>query len=226
MKWGREDTSDSLLYVNDLGARESAATLRELEIKTERMIKKLYKVMRDSRLAVNSDKTQIMCLRSNRKRKAMAKKGEGRKMEMVVEGHKLVEMEHGTVLGLTWNSDLTWKKNTEMMLKKFNKKFYGCSRVRRYLPEKRQKELAEGILISQIRYGIEITTGGLDREVTAMQRMQSRAARMVLGRKRKNWSYTEGLKDLRWLSVPQMAVEATIKGALKVLRAKKNRKLI
>jgi hypothetical protein len=54
-----------------------------------------------------------------------------------------------------------------------------------------------------------------------MQRMKSRAARMVLGRKRKNWSYTEGMRELKWLSVPQMAVEATIRGALKVLQAGK-----
>ena len=52
--------------------------------------------------------------------------------------------------------------------------------MKRYLSEKRQKELVEGILISQIRYGIEITTGGLDREMTQKQRMQSRAARLVL----------------------------------------------
>jgi hypothetical protein len=81
--------------------------------------------------------------------------------------------------------------------------------------------LVEGILISQIRYGIEIITGGLDREVTKMQRMQRRAARLVLGKQRRDWSYKEGLKDLNWLSVPQMAVEATLRGALKVLKAKK-----
>ena len=60
----------------------------------------------------------------------MEKKGEGRKMQLRVEGHELVEMEHGTVLGLTWISDLTWRKNTELMKEKFDKKFYGCSRVK------------------------------------------------------------------------------------------------
>ena len=40
-----------------------------------------------------------------------------------------------------------------------------------------------------------------------MQRMQSRPPRLVLGEKRRDWSYTEGLKNLNWLSIPQMAIE-------------------
>jgi hypothetical protein len=148
---------------------------------------------------------------------AMKNKGEAEKMKITVEGHTITEMEHGTVLGLTWNSDLSWKKNTEMMVEKFNKKFYGVSRVLRYLTENRRKELVEGIILSQIRYGLEITTGGNDRENTKIQRLQSRAARLCLGWKRKDWSVTRGLEELGWLSVPQMAAEATIIGALKEL---------
>ena len=52
--------------------------------------------------------------------------------------------------------------------------------------------MVKGILISQIKYGIEITTGGLDREVTKMQRMQSRAARLVLGKKEESGVIQKG----------------------------------
>ena len=61
---------------------------------------------------------------------------------------------------------------------------------------KRQKELVEKILISMIRYGLEKTRGGLDREIILMQRRKSRAARLVLRMKQKDWSCTFGLKDL------------------------------
>ena len=70
----------------------------------------------------------------------------------------------------------------------------------RYLTEKLQKELVEGILLSQVRYGLEITTGRNDRENKMMQRLQSRAARLCLGWKRKDWSLTRGLEALGWLS--------------------------
>jgi hypothetical protein len=89
MRKRRKDTSDTILYADDLGARESAETMMELEEKTEAVIVKLYKVMRDSRLAVNNDKTQIMCLASARKRAAMKDKGEAEKMKITVEGHTI-----------------------------------------------------------------------------------------------------------------------------------------
>ena len=73
-------------------------------------------------------------------------------------------------------------------------------------------------MISQISYGLEVTTGGNFRENTVMQRLQSRAARLALGWKRRDWSLTRALSDLAWLSVPQMAAEATIRGALKTIR--------
>ena len=60
--------------------------------------------MRDSRLAVNNVNTQIMCLASARKKRALWDKGEKEKMGK--EGTKITEMEWGTVLGLTWNLDL------------------------------------------------------------------------------------------------------------------------
>ena len=109
-------TSDA----DDLGARESAATMMELEIKKWIVIIKLYKIMRKSRLAVNNDKTQIMCLASKRKRVAMAVKREVGKMKITVEGHKLEEMEHRSVLGLTWNRKLSWKKIMEKLAERFN----------------------------------------------------------------------------------------------------------
>ena len=55
-------------------------------------------------------------------------RGEGRKLDVEMEGNRVVEIIYETVLGLTWNSDLSWKKNTEEMMSKFNQKFYGCSR--------------------------------------------------------------------------------------------------
>ena len=58
------------IYAEDFSARESATTIKELERQTVIVIK-LYKVMRDSRLAVNNDNTQIMCIASARKRRAL-----------------------------------------------------------------------------------------------------------------------------------------------------------
>ena len=71
---------------------------------------------------------------------------------------------------------------------------FNCSRSEAILVEKWQKDLGEDILIFQIRYWLEITTGDLEREVTTMQRMQSNATGLVLNKE----SDTEQLKDLEW----------------------------
>ena len=88
----------------------------------------------------------------------MPAKGEAEKMKITVEGHEIEEMEQGTALGLTWNIDMSWKKNPEMLAERFNTRFYGVSRVAKYLTKPRRITLVEGILISQIRYDLEITT--------------------------------------------------------------------
>ena len=97
--------------------------------------------MQESRLAVNNDKTQIMCLASKRKRAAMKAKGETSKMRITAEEHSIEEIEYGTVVGVTWNRDLRLKKNTEMFAECFNTKFYGVSRAARYLTQERRIQL-------------------------------------------------------------------------------------
>ena len=57
-------------------------------------------------MTVYNNKTQIMSLASARKRAAMKAKGETEKLKIKLKDHTITEMEHGTVLGLTWKSDL------------------------------------------------------------------------------------------------------------------------
>ena len=52
-KTKNKESSNALLYADDLGARESAPTMKELEEKTKKMLGRLYQVLKDSRLAVN-----------------------------------------------------------------------------------------------------------------------------------------------------------------------------
>ena len=73
-------------------------------------------------------------------------------MTLKLEGKTVPELPHGKVLGLTWSSDLSWTKITKELVVNFNKKYYGRSRLMRYLSYKRKRELAERVLISTIHY--------------------------------------------------------------------------
>ena len=62
--------------------------------------------MRDSIMTVYNNKPQTIFLAIARKRAAMKAKGEAEKLKIKLKDHTITEMEHGTVLGLTWKSDL------------------------------------------------------------------------------------------------------------------------
>jgi hypothetical protein len=66
-----------------------------------------------------------------------------------------------------------------------------------------------------------LLTCGTENALKKLSALQSRAARMALQRKRKDWSRRKGLEELGWLSVPQMAAQATIKLAIKTIQHKK-----
>ena len=70
-KTKKRESSKALLYSDDLGARESASTMKEMEEKTKKILGRLYQVLKDSRQAVKQDKTQIMCLASSQRRKVI-----------------------------------------------------------------------------------------------------------------------------------------------------------
>ena len=70
-------------------------------------------------------------------------------------------------------------------------------------------------------YCIELTSGGSKKITERLERLQSQAARLVLQRGRRNWSRSEGLKTLGWLTIPQMAVEASMRTFLKIMQTKR-----
>jgi hypothetical protein len=90
-----------------------------------------------------------------------------------------------------------------------------------YLNDRRRKELIEGVLITTIRYGLEVISCGTEHALKKLSALQSRAARMALQWKRKDYSRSKGLEELGWLSVPQMAAQTTIKLAIKTIQHKK-----
>ena len=88
-----------------------------------------------------------------------------------------------------------------------------------------KKLLVEGSIISCLRYGLEVVSAGNETAMNRLSSMQSKAARYVLSKSRKEWSKSEGFMELNWLTLPQMAVEASLKLFFKVLWRKKPEKI-
>ena len=70
------------MYADDNSVLESAKTIYELEIKTDRTLARLFQQMRLSCLAVYSGKTQIMMMRSTQRMQRVRERGEDRPMKL------------------------------------------------------------------------------------------------------------------------------------------------
>ena len=99
------------------------------------------------------------------------------------------------------------------------------NRVQNQLDQKQKKALAEGAILSRLKYAIEVTSTGSETIVKRLESMQSKTARYVLGVSRRDWSRTAGYETLNWLTIPQTLVEFSLRMLLKVLWNKKPQKL-
>ena len=108
-----EGSSRATLYADDSSARESAKTLGELKEKTERMLTKLFNIMRKNRLAVNTGKTQILCLRTPQKKRWMKENNDPGNLKLKIEGKEIEEKSSGKLLGLIyskWHCTDQWRE--------------------------------------------------------------------------------------------------------------------
>ena len=219
------NTSRATLYADDSSARESGMSMKEIKGKTELMLAKLFDGMRKSRLAINTGKTQFLLLRTQQKKRWMDEKGEPKELVLNVEGKEIKEQKTGKLLGLVWSNDMDWKDQVGEITERFSEKVKGVNKVIHWLSFKRRKELVESSLISILRYGLELVSGGSEKLIEKLGRLQSKAARLILNRGRRNWSRSEGFKTLGWLTIQQMAAEASIRTFLKVIQTKRPQSL-
>ena len=106
-----------------------------------------------------------------------------------------------------------WAVHIEQTAVKYNNK---SKRYHEGMP-KHRKQLVEACLISQLRYGLELYSQGTVQDIKRMEGMVSRGPRTVLQKGKRQWSKTEGLKELGWMTLIEMAAATSMKTMLKVL---------
>ena len=139
--------------------------------------------------------------------------------EKLQEVDRIVKnVQKGKALGLIVSDDISWRDNTEKVVKSCIAKLSGLWRCTEVLGESERKTKAEWIILSRLFYCLETTSTGLKSNMEKLQGVQSSAARWVLQTKRMNWSLRGGLKHLGWLSVVQQAAYCSVRLALQILQ--------
>ena len=216
-----ETTAATCIYADDNSAGEEAYTVDELKNKTEKMLSSLFQHMKTSRLLVNADKTKVMLMATYQKRTK-----NDLRFHVDIEGERVEEVKSARLLGVEISNNFSWDIQVEETVKECAKRLNGLYKVGRQLSKEQRKRLAEGSIVSRLRYGLEVISSGSETVINRLSSMQSKAARYVLQKSRKEWSRTQGFEELDWLTIPQIAVESSLKMFFQVLWNKKPEKLL
>ena len=213
-----EDEADVIttIYADDTQSRAAAKTKEELERRNSVGLTKVCQELKSLRLKVNEGKTTYMVLATQGIRRR-----ENLNSQIVVCGKVVKNVSVGKALGLLVSDDLSWRHQTEEIVKSCTAKLHGLSKCTSVLRKDQRKTKAQGIILPRLFYCLETTSTGLKENMEKLQGVESAAARWVLKTRRQDWSLRGGLKQLGWLSVCQQAAYLTVRLALKVLKEKK-----
>ena len=217
-----EDEEDMIttIYADDTKSRAAAKTKEELERRNSVGLTKVCQELKALRLKVNEGKTTYMVLATQ----GIRRRG-NLNSQIEVCGKVVKNVSVGKALGLLVSDDLSWRHQTEEVVKSCTAKLHGLWKCTSVLRKDQRKTKAEGIILPRLFYCLEKTSTGLKANMEKLQGIESAAARWVLQRRRRDWSLRSGLKQLGWLSVCQQAAYQTVRLALKVLNEKKPERL-
>ena len=209
------------LYVDDCSTRASGKTIAEVKQRQKNATLAIFQTMRESRLCINADKTQIMVVMSKQRRQGLIPRLEEGTYSLELETHVQKEIEHGEILGVTISNDLTWTENWRKTKQKISRKLSKLIPMQKILGKKNRKKVIESSCVSLLQYCIEVTSGGGKKLIKDMNNTLSKLARYVMNKKHRDYSKTGAFKDLNWLSVPQMIYWQSMKTLLKYKRENK-----
>lgn len=86
-----------------------------------------------------------------------------------IEGNRIKEVESATLLGLTLTNNFTWDQHIDKTIGKCSKRLNGLYRVQKELNVQQKKELAEGAIVSLLRYGLEVVSSGSESVVRKLE---------------------------------------------------------
>ena len=161
------------MYADDTQSRAASKDLRELETRNGLGITKVCNELKALRLKVNEDKTVYMVLTTP----GIWRKDGYVKSEINVCGNIVKNFRKGKALGLIVSDDLSWRDNTEKVVKSCTAKLSSLWRCTELLGPNKTKTKAECIILPRIFYCIETTSTGLKSNMEKLQGVQFATAR-------------------------------------------------
>ncbi|XP_066918765.1 uncharacterized protein [Clytia hemisphaerica] len=103
------------------------------------------------------------------------------------------------LLGIIFTENLTWNEHVKKIVTKAYGTLKSLSLIKRYLPYRVRRQLAESLVLSKIDYGNTVIHNAPQYLFNQLQRVQNATASFV----RKSYSRKSDVIDMKWLPVKE-----------------------
>ena len=165
-----------------------------------------------NKMVTNPSKTGLLILRPSKIQEKSA--------SIKIAGENISEIQETKILGLWVTNDLKWKKQVDTLVSETNYSLSVLRRLQKFLSDRELKMLAEGMIMSKIRYcaavyGSEWIRMKEEDPLSAMQctiqKIQNNALRIITNNKRSDHvRITDMLKATGWQSINQIVSYASL----------------
>ena len=198
-------------YADDTSCTVVETNLDDLKKKCEENVNNLLTFMAVNKLAANDDKTHIL----------VSKCGESLRDLSFNIGNAVKPIKESTsekLLGIWVSNDLKWNTHLEKLKKKLLVSLFTLRQVEQSIPKSLLKKVAEGIFLSNLRYGLGIFCPVRIKDndpdpvcLDGINVVFNDCMRLLCCSKRSDHkSREEMLNELKWLSVNQLNAEVRL----------------
>jgi hypothetical protein len=211
------------LFADDTQALLHGNCINDLFSRANLELDKMARWFRANRLVVNTKKTQFIVFHSKHKKlelgnlKLVYNDNEPgannpeliNNLERIHSNHAIPANRQYRLLGIIFDENLTFEKNTKAILAKLSRSLYFINKVKNILPSKALISLYHSLIHSHLTYCTSITSSASNTSINKIHLMQKKAIRAVC-----NAGYREHttplLTKLNILTFPNLITQAKL----------------
>ena len=188
--------TSSNIYADDTAIYTCGNNLNEVRDQLQRDIENISRWFAENKLTVNSTKSYCMLITSNRNLL-------DQNLDIRVNNTIIEQVRATKYLGLFPDSSLTWDEHVLKLCSKLAPKVGILRRLRHVISTDCLKMIYQSTVQSLIDYCITVWGFSSNRNLDLVQRLQNRAARIILGNYSRDVRGIDLVKELGWFNIRQ-----------------------
>ena len=165
------------MYTDDTSLCHQAINMTQLNGAINNDLKQLYAWLQGNKLSLNVTKTHSMLITTNQKRNIL--KSTDQNLELSIHGKELDIVQKTKCLGVQIDCSLDTKEEIKAVSAKVSRAIGFSKHAKKFLPRETLENLYTGIVEQHFQYCCSVWGCCGSREISQLQKLQNRAARIV-----------------------------------------------